>query len=70
MIVLTATNEQFNQLNGYVNESSKLLFIKDANGKWVVGLQILKDDNFNKIYDKLNELEQIEYLPLITKVVL
>jgi hypothetical protein len=63
MIVLHPNIEQYSILNGYQYKTSKLLFVKDGSGRWIVGLQVLSHSNFSEIYDKLNELERIEYTP-------
>jgi hypothetical protein len=63
MIVLHPNNEQYNSLNGYTNNNSQLLFVKDYTDKWIVGLSVLNDLKFAAIYDQLNELERIEYIP-------
>jgi hypothetical protein len=61
MIVLHPNLEQYNALNGYKNNSSELLFVKDGSDRWIVGLEVLNDSNFSEIHDQLNELERIEY---------
>ena len=66
MIVLHPNNEQYNQLNGYKFKSSELLFVKDGNGKFIIGLEVLSDVNFSEIYDELSKLQRIEYAPLAT----
>jgi hypothetical protein len=63
MIVLHPNLEQYTALNGYKNNSSELLFVKDGSDRWIVGLEVLNDPNFSEIYDQLNELERIEYTP-------
>jgi hypothetical protein len=63
MTVLHPNLEQYNALNGYKNNSSELLFVKDGSDRWIVGLEILNDSNFSEIYNQLNELERIEYTP-------
>ena len=63
MIVLHPNTEQYNALNGYKNNSSELLFVKDGSDRYIVGLQVLNDKNFAEIHDALNELERIEYTP-------
>jgi hypothetical protein len=63
MLVLHPNLEQYNALNGYKNNSSELLFVKDGSDRWIVGLEVLNDSNFSEIYDQLNELERIEYTP-------
>jgi hypothetical protein len=63
MIVLHPNNEQYNSLNGYQNKTSKIEFIKDGSERYIVGLGVLDDPNFEEIHDELNELERIEYTP-------
>jgi hypothetical protein len=62
MKVLKATKTQYNSLNGYENGLSRLEFAKDGNDNWIVGLEILNDNNFSEIRTQLNELTQIEYI--------
>jgi hypothetical protein len=64
MIVLNPNIEQYNNLNGYKHKTSEILFVKDGSDKWIVGLQVLDDPNFNAIHEQLNELERIEYTPI------
>lgn len=64
MIVLQATQEQYENLNGYSNGSHILEFIKDANNNWVVSANLLNEPIFKAIHDQLNELECIEYVPI------
>lgn len=61
MLVLHPNTEQYNSLNGYKNNASKLQFVKDGSDRWIVGLEVLNDPNFEPIYKQLNELERIEY---------
>ena len=63
MIVLHPNEEQYNALNGYTKNPSILLFAKDGSDRWIVGLEVLDDPNFEEIRDQLLELEQIEYTP-------
>lgn len=65
MIVLHPNAEQYTALNGYKHNSSELLFVKDGSERYIVGLQVLDDENFAEIHDALNELERIEYTPNI-----
>jgi hypothetical protein len=64
MQVLHPNLKQFNSLNGYMHNSSKLLFVKDGSGRWIVGLGVLNDPNFAEIHDQLELLERIEYTPV------
>jgi len=63
MTVLHPNLEQYTALNGYKNNASELLFVKDGSDRWIVGLEVLNDPNFSEIHDQLNELERIEYTP-------
>ncbi len=63
MLVLHPNTEQYTALNGYKNNASELLFVKDGSDRWIVGLEVLNDPNFEAIHDQLNELERIEYTP-------
>lgn len=65
MIVLHPNTEQFNALNGYKHNASELLFVTDGSGRYIVGLEVLSDDNFAEIHDQLEQLERIEYTPPI-----
>lgn len=64
MIVLKATTEQYNNINGYSNGSHVLQFIKDANDNWIVSESLLNESVFEAIHDQLNELERVEYVPI------
>lgn len=64
MIVLHPNTEQYEALNGYTNQSSKLEFVKDGSDRWIVGLQVLNDPNFLEIKEQLEQLEKIEYTPI------
>lgn len=63
MIVLHPNTEQFNALNGYKHNASELLFVTDGSNRYIVGLEVLTDDNFAEIHEQLKELEQIKYTP-------
>jgi hypothetical protein len=63
MIVLHPTTEQYNALNGYTKNSSKLEFVKDGSDRFIVGVEVLNDSNFSEILEQLKELQQIEYTP-------
>lgn len=64
-MVLKATKEQYNSLNGYTNGASIIQFQLDGNGNYIIGTQVLFDDAFVEIRDELEMLEEIEYLPPI-----
>jgi hypothetical protein len=63
MIVLHPNQEQYNALNGYKNNASELLFVKDGSNRFIVGIEVLNDPNFIEIREQLLELEQITYTP-------
>ena len=65
IIVLHPNDEQYTALNGYKNKTSELLFVKDGSNRWIVGLEVLNDSNFQEIHDQLELLERIEYTPPI-----
>jgi len=64
-MVLKATNKQFNILNGYTNGASKLAFQLDGNNNYIIGKQVLFDDAFIEVRGKLQDLEEVEYVPPI-----
>ena len=64
MIVLKATQEQYDSLNGFSNKRRVLSFALDANNNHIVSLGVLTNPYYKKIHDQLNELERIEYEPI------
>jgi len=64
MIVLKATQAQFDALDGYRNGDNLLKFAKDGNDDWIVGTAVLDDSAFAAIHEQLNALERIEYIPI------
>ena len=63
IIVLHPNEEQYTALNGYMHNSSELLFVKDGSDRWIVGLEVLSDSNFAEIHDQLEQLGRIEFTP-------
>jgi hypothetical protein len=63
MIVLHPNEDQYKALNGYKNNASELLFVKDGSNRFIVGIEVLNDPNFIEIREQLLELEQITYTP-------
>jgi hypothetical protein len=63
MIVLHPNEDQYKALNGYKNNASELLFVKDGSNRFIVGIEVLNDPNFSEIREQLLELEQITYTP-------
>lgn len=68
MIVLHPNTEQYNSLNGYTKNSSKLEFVKDGLDRWIVGLEVLNDPNFSEIKPQLEQLQTIEYTPYVEEI--
>ena len=68
MTVLTATEAQYNALNGYTNRNSRLQFVKDAGDNWIVGKSVLTDDAFLAIRPQLEQLEEITFNPIIEEI--
>jgi hypothetical protein len=62
-IVLLATQEMFERLNGYKNGNSLLEFVQDENDNWVVGEEVLNDVAFADIHQELSTLDKIDYVP-------
>jgi hypothetical protein len=62
MLVLKANQTQYSQLNGYEIGVSKLEFVKDGAGNWIVGLEVIDNGNFLDIRNDLLKLQQIEYI--------
>jgi hypothetical protein len=62
-IVLLATQDIFDRLNGYKNGNSLLEFVSDANDNWVVGEEVLNDVAFAEIHQELSTLDKIDYVP-------
>jgi hypothetical protein len=67
MIVLLATTEQYERLNGYSNGTSKLSFIQDNNDRWIVGVEVLSDLNFSEILNELLMLDEIEFVEKVVE---
>jgi hypothetical protein len=64
MIVLKATQTQYEALDGYRNGDNLLKFAKDGNDDWIVGTAVLDDPAFAAIHEQLNALERITYVPV------
>lgn len=59
MIVLIADPDALRELQGFENNGRRLEFVVDGSGSHVVGLEVLQDEYFAPIHDKLNKLEQV-----------
>ena len=68
MIVLHPNSEQYTKLNEYKNNTSELLFVKDGSDRWIVGLEVLNDPNFEEIKLQLEQLEKVEYTPFVEEI--
>ena len=63
IMVLKATQEQYDNLNGYTYNLNYLIFKKDADDNWIVGEDNIDNPNFIAIKSELNQLERIPYNP-------
>lgn len=63
MIVLLATPQILKDLQGWENQGRTLEFVQDGSGAHIVGLEVLENEYYAPIFDKLNSLERIEYTP-------
>lgn len=63
MMVLLATPDILRELQGWENDGRRLEFVQDGSGAHVVGLEVLQNEYYAPIFDKLNSLERIEYTP-------
>ena len=68
MEVLKVNTAQYEALNGFTNGNSHISFIQDANDNWIIGKEILTDDEFLEIRNQLEELEVIPYNPKNTEL--
>jgi hypothetical protein len=64
-LVILATTEQKNALEGTYNDGCILKFIEDANDNWVVNTRVIEDGQFLEIRKQLELLPKIEYQPKI-----
>jgi hypothetical protein len=69
MTVLHPNNDQYNTLNAYKYKSSELLFVKDGSDRWIVGLEVLNDQDFSEIHSELEQLERIKYTPYEEEII-
>ena len=68
MDVLKANTQQYEALNGFSNGNNYIDFIEDANDNWIIGKEILTDDEFLEIRNQLKQLEVIPYNPKFTEL--
>ena len=64
--VLRANETQYNELNGWEYKNSILEFEIDGNGDWITSVKVRQNGAFLDIRDKLMELEEIDYVPIVT----
>lgn len=65
MKVLKATQQQYESINGFQNGVNKIEFVKDANDNWIVSFKVKENQAFSEIFSQLNELEEIDYNPVV-----
>lgn len=65
MKVLKANNIQYDLLNGYKNDVNQLEFSKDSNDNWIISSEIKNDPAFLEVIDIINQLEEIDYSPIL-----
>ena len=63
MIVLKANQEQKENIEKATKKPFKICFLQDAHNNSVVGLEVLRDENFKDLHNYLNTLERIEFEP-------
>ena len=68
MEVLKANFAQYENLQGFSNGNSHIKFLKDADDNWIIGKEILTDDEFLEIRDQLEQLSIINYNPKDTEL--
>jgi hypothetical protein len=68
MKVLKATLKQKKALQGTYKNGAVLQFIEDANGNWVVNVNVLTDHSFEAIHADLSNLTEINYVPKIIEL--
>lgn len=64
MIVLLADPETLRGLQGWENDGRRLEFIVDGSGAHVVGLEVLYDEYYHPIFEKLDSLKRVEFIPI------
>lgn len=69
MIVLKApTAYRKNKIEGLTSGTNLIRFVKDADGNWIIGKEILKDPVFNHLQSEFLGLEEIEFKPVIQEI--
>ena len=68
MEVLKANIQQYEVLQGFANGNHVIEFSLDADDNYIIGKQVLTDDNFIEIRESLKELKVINYNPKETEL--
>ena len=68
MEVLKANIQQYEALQGFANGNHIIDFSLDADDNYIIGKQVLTDDNFLEIRNQLEQLEVIPYNPKETEL--
>ena len=68
--LLVATEDQYNALNGYAYNSSKINFIHKEGIGHYVGESVLTDENFLSIRPQLQELSLLELKEIEFKAII
>ena len=68
MEVLKANTQQYEDLQGFANGNHIINFSLDADDNYIIGKQVLTDDNFLEIRNQLEQLEVIPYNPKETEL--
>lgn len=61
MTMILADAQALRELQGWSNDGRKLEFIPNKNGEYIVDIQVLYDEYYAPIHEKLSKLPQIEY---------
>ena len=68
MDVLKANTQQYEDLQGFANGNHIINFSLDANDNYIIGKEVLTDDKFLEIREKLKNLEEITFKPKNTEI--
>jgi hypothetical protein len=68
MEVLKANTQQYEDLQGFANANNIIDFSKDADDNYIIGKEVLTDDEFLEIRNQLEQLEVIPYNPKNTEL--
>ena len=68
MEVLKANIQQYEALQGFANGNHIINFSLDANDNYIIGKEVLTDDKFLEIREKLKNLEEITFKPKNTEI--